>query len=87
MKVIPLRSFLKQWAEEQGFIKPKGSILGGHAILVRGINVKQNYFLLRNSWGKSWGKNGDCKLTFKDMGRLLKEDGEAVFFKGRHSTV
>ena len=71
--------------DSKGFIKPTGSILGGHAILVRSINIKDSYFLLRNSWGSEWGKKGDCKLSFKDMGKLLKEDGEAVFFKNRHS--
>lgn len=63
--------------ESDGFISPSGGIEGGHAILVRGVDVKQQYFTLVNSWGKDWGTNGDCKLTYKAMARLLSEDGEA----------
>jgi len=73
--------------DRKGFVTPTGEVLGGHAILVRGINVKENYFLLRNSWGKGWGINGDCKVSFKSMSKLLKQDGEVVFFLNRHTIV
>jgi C1A family cysteine protease len=59
--------------------------MGGHCLLCRGVNVREGYFLLRNSWGKSWGKDGDCRISFADMKRLLADGGESVFFVGRHS--
>lgn len=62
--------------DSNGFIKPTGSIVGGHAILVRGISLRGGYVKLANSWGKSWGLDGDCLLTFDDFNRLLQEDGE-----------
>lgn len=78
----------------QGFIVPSGGLVGGHAILCRGITLywvnprtaktldnidrQKSYFTLRNSWGRSWGKNGDCYITVADMDTLLKQDGEAV---------
>lgn len=66
-----------------GFIHTTGSITGGHCICAIGVNVKDKYFLLRNSWGKDWGIEGNCKVSFSGMEQLLSEDGEAVFFTGR----
>jgi hypothetical protein len=31
--------------------------------------------------------DGDCKVSFTDMGKLLKMDGEAAFFVGRHKNL
>lgn len=69
--------------DAKGFIHPTGSIVGGHAIIVRGISLKGEYVLLSNSWGQSWGMNGDCKLSFADFDRLLHEQGEFVIPVGR----
>lgn len=76
-----------------GFIRPVGNLVGGHAILCRGVkftrldNTKpltldnvdrdRSYFILRNSWGRKWGKQGDCYITVRDMDTLLQQDGEA----------
>jgi hypothetical protein len=62
--------------DSNGFIHASGDVEGGHCILCRGVNVKKKYFLLRNSWGSGWGMNGDCKVSFDDMDRLIHEDGE-----------
>lgn len=59
------------------FIEPTGQIAGGHAIVCHGVSVKGRYFKLHNSWGKDWGNNGECKISFEDMYRLLHENGEA----------
>lgn len=61
-----------------GYLHVSGELSGGHAILCRGVNVKDRYFLLHNSWGKSWGNDGTAKISFDEMKRLLDEDGEAV---------
>lgn len=62
--------------DAKGFIKPTGAIAGGHAILVRGVNVKTKTVRLSNSWGTSWGVNGDCFMTFDDFEKALLNDGE-----------
>jgi hypothetical protein len=69
--------------DSKGYIKPTGSLAGGHAVLVRGVNMKKQHVVIRNSWGKNWGVNGDCYLSFDDLGRLLSERGEAVFMVKR----
>lgn len=63
--------------DSNGVIKPTGFIAGGHAILCIGVSIKTNLYRLHNSWGQSWGVNGDCYISREDMTRLLKEDGEA----------
>jgi C1A family cysteine protease len=62
---------------EQGYVVPSGDIAGGHAIIIIGVNIKERYFLLQNSWSKEWGVNGRCKISFDDMDLLLGLDGEA----------
>lgn len=61
-----------------GYIKVGGDISGGHAILCKGVNIKGEYFTLHNSWGTSWGVNGDARISFDDMDILLSDNGEAV---------
>ena len=62
--------------DEKGFIRPTGSPVGGHAIIVRGVNFKRREVRLSNSWGKSWGKDGDALMTFEDFEKVLMNDGE-----------
>lgn len=73
--------------DDKGFIKPTGQLVGGHAILGRAINVKKGYVTLRNSWGKGWGKDGDCYITFEDLETLLNQRGECCFLMRRKSKV
>jgi hypothetical protein len=75
------------YPDDKGFIKPTGDVVGGHAILARAVNVKKGYVTLRNSWGKEWGKDGDCYITFEDLEKLLKDRGEACFLMRRKSKV
>lgn len=60
-----------------GMIRPSGSIQGGHAILCNGYNATSKIYRLHNSWGKSWGINGECFISAADMKKLLRQDGEA----------
>lgn len=63
--------------DEKGFVHVTGEIAGGHAIVAVGVNIKAKCVRLRNSWGQSWGRNGDCFISFDDLDRLLHEQGEA----------
>ncbi len=69
--------------DSNGFIHPTGDAVGGHAIVVRGVNVKNKTVRLSNSWGKSWGKDGDCFMTFEDFEKVLLDEGEFCITVGR----
>lgn len=70
--------------DRRGFLQVTGNDRpGGHAILATGVNVKQKFVRLHNSWGPGWGLNGDCFITFADLDRLLHEEGEACVPQGR----
>lgn len=66
-----------------GFIKVSGWPTGGHCILVNGVNVEKEYFILHNSWGRNWGQDGECKLSFRDMEKLISLGGEFAFVNGK----
>lgn len=80
-------------ADEKGFIHKEGYHVGGHAILARGfravwrkgvsgpswnnLDLEKSYVLLRNSWSRGWGLEGDCKINLLDLDALLREEGES----------
>lgn len=39
-------------------------LLGGHAVLVVGYDLKKKVFICRNSWGTDWGDKGDFFMPF-----------------------
>lgn len=74
--------------DTNGFIKPTGTLSGGHAILANGIQIRERkgfwwkdlpepIIRLHNSWGNSWGVNGEAFIYASDLSKLLKEQGEA----------
>ena len=71
--------------DAQGFIHVSGRLVGGHCTLVNKVNIREGYFGIHNSWGQGWGKHGTAKISFEDMDKLLRQDGEAAFFV--HRTV
>lgn len=66
-----------------GYIRIKSGsfIVGGHAYMVKGVNVKKQALRVINSWGRSWGQNGLAWLSFTDAERLISEAGEAATAK------
>lgn len=63
--------------DAHGFIDMTGGVVGGHAILMDGVNVKDGFCRLHNSWGDGWGKAGYCYLLLEDLDHLLAAQGEA----------
>lgn len=63
----------------KGFIVPTGSFIGGHCLEAIGIDVPNQYVILHNSWSKTWGLNGNCKISWKDLDYLLRQGGEALY--------
>lgn len=38
--------------------------VGGHAMLIVGADFTNRVYIVRNSWGASWGDNGHCYVPF-----------------------
>ena len=69
--------------DSEGYVHPTGYIAGGHAILCNGVNFKAQRFKLVNSWGRDWGLDGTCFVSFADMETLLASGGDACIPVGR----
>jgi len=63
--------------DADGTLHVQGDVVGGHAICVRGVSNSRRRFRLPNSWGESWGVDGECFVSFDDMELLLSDQGEA----------
>lgn len=64
--------------DENGFLNLGGGIVGGHCVVVIGVNVEEGYYTIRNSWGETWGNRGDAKIRRSDMQRLIDADGDVM---------
>tara|TARA_R110001599_G_scaffold174976_1_gene366959 strand:- start:5397 stop:6239 length:843 start_codon:yes stop_codon:yes gene_type:complete len=56
------RTDVDMWQKKNGYQK-----VGGHAMTVVGWDL--NGFIIRNSWGPSWGNRGHCNFPFNAWGR------------------
>ncbi len=61
--------------DPDGIVRPTGGIVGGHCVLWYGVDDRYAY--LRNSWGDSWGRDGDCLIALSDLAIVFASDGEA----------
>ena len=43
---------------------PQEKLLGGHAVLAVGYDDSQSRFIVRNSWGESWGMKGHFTIPY-----------------------
>ncbi|MFH0772349.1 MAG: C1 family peptidase, partial [Candidatus Omnitrophota bacterium] len=50
--------------------KKKERAIGGHAVMAVGYNRSTERFIVRNSWGKDWGKDGYCTMPFEYLQTL-----------------
>lgn len=60
-----------------GYLRPTGTLVGGHAIMCHSISITRDRYAVHNSWGKDWGINGNAYIKRADMRALLAKQGEA----------
>lgn len=60
-------SFESLTVEKSGIVPmpaPTEKLLGGHAMLIVGYDDSKQSFIVRNSWGTSWGIQGYCYIPY-----------------------
>jgi hypothetical protein len=62
--------------DKDGMVHISGNVAGGHAYYLLGYSLTRKAFRGLNSWGSGWAQGGRFWISFADMERLLKEDGE-----------
>lgn len=63
--------------DKGGLVKIAGTVRGGHAFELLGVDAEKKLVWAINSWGTDWGLQGRFAFAWKDLDRLLHEDGEA----------
>lgn len=58
-------------------LTPTGRYRGGHAYLLNAVDTVAQTFGMKQSWGVRWGNSGRAVISFADMEKLLRADGEA----------
>lgn len=56
------------WRKREENSKPEGY----HAVTLVGYDDKEEDFILRNSWGVTWGLNGYSYFPYKDQGTIME---------------
>lgn len=71
------------YPDREGFIRARGRVAGGHAVLLVGANRDKpcpdgtvGAVRMVNSWGATWGQNGRAWLSFADLAELIAANGE-----------
>lgn len=61
-----------------GRVHITGALAGGHEYEVYKNDTKLGIVWAHNSWGESWGINGNFYLTWADLATLLSQQGDVI---------
>ncbi len=58
-----------------------GSLQGGHAILIVGYDDAGKYFIVKNSWGTSWGENGYFRIAYSELQGKTEFGADSIYYE------
>jgi len=86
--VIGVNWYEGMWQPDGGgTIYATGVLEGGHALLANGVDTVRQRIRVKNNWGRAWGRRGRAWVSFADMAKLLREDGEVCLAVEQRPTV
>jgi C1A family cysteine protease len=65
--ILVYKSFMSAYTTQRGYVTMPSrgeKLLGGHAVVCVGYDDLKKVFIMRNSWGKTWGDNGYFYLPY-----------------------
>jgi hypothetical protein len=67
--------------DAKGRVKLTGYVRGGHEILANGCDFNDGWVRLKNRWGREWGHNGHCYVSFEDLEKLIASGGDVCMMR------
>ncbi|QPO17118.1 cysteine protease [Gordonia phage Lilbeanie] len=62
--------------DADGRISATGEVLGGHQVVLSGIDTRAETVTVLNSWSADWGRGGRAFLSWEDLRLLLADEGD-----------
>jgi C1A family cysteine protease len=59
-----------------------GGYLGAHAIVIVGWNDNTQSFIIKNSWGDSWGESGYVNIAYSELNSVVQLGNQMVLADG-----
>lgn len=49
-----------------------GDFQGEHGVVLVGYDDREQYFIVKNSWGEDWGEDGYFRIAYSEVGSVVK---------------
>ncbi len=59
-----------------------GTAQGGHAVLIVGYDDPGQYFIVKNSWGTSWGEQGYFRIAYSQLNSVVYFARYTIAYEG-----